>query len=131
MTDEKELVAKYRQTYDALDEADKLWDDASKAHNQAKTTLIEHLESKGATSSARYEGLGRVSLMDPQLFASVKKENEEELFSYLHEINRGDLIKNTIHWKTLTGFCKEMSEGGKPVPEYITLSYKKVARLTK
>lgn len=129
--DEKALVLEYRRTYDALSDANNAWDEANEAHIKAKAQLIENLEARDATSTAKYDGLGRVSLGKPELFASVKKEYEQDLHSYLREIARTDLIKDTVHWRTLTSFADEMTKAGKPLPEFISLSFKKTARLNK
>ena len=129
--DEKKLVMDYVKTYDALNEANDAYDKAKDAHDIAKTALIESLEARSATATAKYDGYGRVSLQKPELYASVKKENEDALFSYLRGVHRDDLIKPSVHWKSLSSFAGEMTNLGKPLPEFITVSYKKVARLTK
>jgi len=61
----------------------------------------------------------------------VHKAEEDELFTYLKELGRSDLIKDKIHWKTLTTFAKERLEKGKELPEFIKLSFKRVAKLIK
>lgn len=128
---EKSLVLDYRHTYDALEQANLAWDKANEAHQIAKAKLIEDLEVRNATATAKYDGIGRVSLQKPELFASCKKEFQVDLYSYLRDIGRQDLMKETVHHKTLTSFAVEMTEKGEPLPEFITLSFKKVARLTK
>lgn len=128
---EQELVMEYRMTYDALEKAEQAKKDAAERFNKAKAMLIEDMEKRNATATAKYEGIGRVSLLKPELFARVDKANQEELYSYLNQIGRNDLFRQTVHHATLTSFAKEMSEKGDPLPEFIKLSYKKVARLTK
>ena len=128
---EKTLVEEYRKTYDALAEAQEAKKAADSAFQQAKAKLIENLEARDATATAKYDGIGRVSLGRPDLFAQVDKANEDILFSYLKGIGRADLLKETVHWKTLSSFAGEMTQAGKNLPEFIKLSFKKVARLTK
>lgn len=129
--EEKELVMEYRKAYDELERATKAKKDAENAFNTIKSKLIEDLEARDATATAKYDGYGRISLLKPELFARVDKAEQDNLFSYLHEIGRDDLFRESVHHKTLTSFAIEMSEQGKPLPDFIKLSYKKVARLTK
>lgn len=81
--------------------------------------LIEALNAEGKESSARYEGVGFVSLSKPQLFASYLKENEENVFKFLQDSERSDLIKPTVHAKSLSSYVSELIESGKSVPSYI------------
>lgn len=129
MQSERELVLAYKNAYDQLNEADEAYKKCDEAFNEAKVKLIEDMEARNATSTAKYEGIGRVSLLKPELFASVKKENQELLFDYLKSIGREDLIKPSVHHRSLSSFIGELTEKGEAPPEFITVGFKKVTRL--
>lgn len=126
---EKELVLEYKLAKDAVE---RLEDESKKAKNRfeiAEAKLVEELQSKGASKTAKYDGVGTISLMKPSVGARSK--NEEQLFGYLKQIGRDDLIKPTVHHKTLSSFVKEMLDIGQDIPEFIEYWFKPVTRLTK
>ena len=91
--------------------------------------LIEALNAEGKESSARYEGVGFVSLSKPQLFASYLKENEEAVFKFLQDSERADLIKPTVHTKSLSSYVSELIENGREVPACISYYLKPTLKL--
>lgn len=97
--------------------------------NETEYKLIEALTAEGKESSARYEGVGFVSLSKPQLFASYLKENEETVFKFLQDSDRSDLIKPTVHAKSLSSYVSELIENGKEVPAYINYYLKPTLKL--
>lgn len=127
---ERQLVADYRKAKEHLELLEKEKSEAQKAFDKVQNELVEYLESIGATATARYEGLGRVSLTKPTLYASVLKENQEQLFSFLESIGRSDLVKPMVHHKTLASFVEESLNEGSDLPEFIKYSFKSTARLT-
>ena len=94
--------------------------EVKEAEANTKASLIESLEARDAQATAKYEGIGYVSLAKPKLYASYKKENEDSVFKYLRDSKRGDLIKETVHHKSLGTFVKEAIESGKTLPEIIS-----------
>ena len=126
---ERELVLEYKL---AKDDVERLEDESKKAKNRfeiAQAKLVEELQSKGASKTAKYDGVGTITLMKPSVGA--RSENEDVLFDYLKQIGRDDLIKPTVHHKTLSSFVKEMLDGGQEIPDFIEYWFKTSTRLTK
>ena len=126
---EKELVLEYKL---AKDEVERLSDESEKAKDRfdkAQAKLVEELQGKGASQTAKYDGIGRITILKPVVGA--RSENEDVLFDYLKQIGRDDLIKATVHHKTLSSFVKEMLETGKDIPDFIEYWFKPSTRLTK
>lgn len=82
--------------------------------------LVELLTAQGKEATAKYEGLGFVSLTKPELYASCRKEYEEKLFAYLASIGRSDLVRASVHPRSLSGFVKELLEEGNTIPEFVS-----------
>ena len=127
---ERDLVEQFKAAVIAKKDAEYACDKATLAYEKAQSAILELLKATGAETTARYEGLGYVRQMDPKLYASYAKENETDVFAFVKEQGRGDVIKETIHPGTLSSLVKELIEAGKPIPEgVITYYFKKTARL--
>lgn len=126
---ERDLVIKFRDVKLKKEKAEDAFEDAKSEYDKCEKELIEMLEANNATSTAKYEGIGHVSLVKPQLYASCKKENEEKLFAFLNTQGREDLIKQTVNSRSLSGFVKEIVDGGMTVPEFISYYLKSAAKL--
>lgn len=126
---ERDLVIAFRDAKFKKDTAEEALETAKAEYDKCEKELIEMLEANNATSTAKYEGIGHVSLAKPQLYASCRKENEERLFAFLSSQGRDDLIKQTVNSRSLSGFVKEILDGGMTVPEFISYYLKPSARL--
>jgi len=127
---EYDLVSKYRK---AKETAEDLKDKSKEANSEfvkAQAELIEDLESRQATATAQYEGLGKVTITKPRLYASVSEENKEQLFQYLSQIDRHDLIKRVVQPQSLSAFVSELMEGGTSPPDCISYYMKSQTRFT-
>ena len=126
---EKELLQEYviaRESFEALEEETKK---AKERLDKAQAILIDDLQSRQASKTARYDGLGCLSLNKP--IVGARALSEEQLFDYLTKIDRKDLLKTTCHHKTLSSFVGEMLETGKEIPGFIEYWFKSSVRLTK
>jgi len=94
--------------------------EAQERKNQHERTLIDALTSKEATSTAKYEGLGCLTLTKPKVKASCRKEFEEDLFTFLRDNGYEDLIKESVHHSSLSSFVGGQLEDGIDLPEFIT-----------
>jgi hypothetical protein len=126
---ERDLVIAFRDAKFKKDKAREALEAAQSEFDKYERELIEMLEANNATSTAKYEGIGHVSLVKPQLYASCKKEYEEKLFAFLNTQGREDFIKQSVNSRSLSGFVKEMLDGGITVPEFISYYLKPSARL--
>lgn len=126
---EKELVEKYISAKELFEKLEEEAKEAKKDFESIQIKLVEHLQLKSASKTAKYDGLGCISIMSPILGA--RSLNEEKLFQYLKETDRQDLIKATVHHKTLSAFVKEQLETGQEIPDFIEYWFKPSTRLTK
>jgi hypothetical protein len=125
---EEELVQEFRNATKKRDELRRSLEVAESEYNELEARLVELLEDKGTTSTARYAGLGHVTLIKPRLFTSVLVDNKEKLFAYLRSIKRDDLIKTDVNANSLPGLIGELILAGKPVPEFVFWDFKSHAR---
>ena len=127
--DEKTLLEKYVEARKRLEALDAQIDEAKDNLEQAQKNLHESLAERQAKKTAVYDGIGSYAIGEPTLYASIDKEYEEELFKLLQTNERGDLIKPTVHHRSLATFIKEYIEEGKEVPSFVKLYYKPTGRL--
>lgn len=116
---EIDLVIKLRDTKRQKEEIENALKLVKEELIKTESLLIEALNAEGKEASARYEGIGFVSLSKPQLFASYLKDNEETVFEFVRSQGREDLIKPTIHARSLSSYVGELIERGEKVPEYV------------
>jgi len=128
---ERDLVVAYREARLKKEGAEEALEAAKAECDKAEAALIELMDANGATSTAKYDGVGYVSLGTPALYASCTKDNEEELFSFLKQQAREDLIKPTVNSRSLSAFVKEIISSGHEVPKFISYYLKPCARLYK
>lgn len=126
---ERDLLEVYKSAKEKSQELKELLKKSDAETRQAEDALLEHLEAKDATSTAKYESVGYATLLPPRLFASCTKENEPELFTFLTHEGRGDMVKQTVHSSSLSSYVWELIEEGKEVPEYISYFLKRTLRL--
>lgn len=117
---EQDLIVKFRDAKEKVDALKLQLSEAQRECDEAENKLLELMQVEGKESSARYEGLGFVTMMKPALYANYLKENEDQVFEYLRTIDRADLIKETVNTRSLSSFVKESLEKGVPLPEIIT-----------
>lgn len=116
---ERELMIKFSDAKKRKDEAKIELENANAEYEQIEAALIEALQARNAESTAKYEGIGFVSLVKPRLYARFDKENEEQVFEFLKQEGREDLVKNTVNTQSLSGYIGERLEVGNGVPDFI------------
>ncbi len=120
-TQERELVVEFKLAKDHLARITSEKTDAEKAFETIKNKLIDYLVKRGQKSSAKYEGIGQVSLNKPTIRAYILKENEEALFEFLRANNYGAVIKPTLHPSTMNAVVSEMLRNGTKLPDYVNI----------
>ena len=126
---ERDLVLQFKcakEKRDALKEGLK---QAQEEYEKIEFGLIEFLESNSAISTAKYEGIGYVQIQKPRLYASCKEENLQDLFDFLKDQGREDLIKTTVAPQSLSTFMSERIEIGEEIPECVSYYLKPSVRL--
>lgn len=126
---ERELVLKYSKAKEEVEGLENNLKTAKDRFDKAQSKLVEELQSKGASQTAKYDGIGRITILKP--LVGARSENEEVLFEYLKKIGRDDLMKMSVHHKTLSSFVKEMLDAGHEIPDFIEYWFKSSTRLTK
>ena len=114
---EKELLLKLKASKETRDSLKENLKGAQAEYDKAESELIEFLESHSAVSTAKYQGLGYAQIQKPRLYASCKEENIQELFDFLKDHGREDLIKTTVLPQSLSSFTSECIENGDEIPE--------------
>lgn len=87
------------------------------------------LEAQGG-EAMKVPGVGTVYTVS-NVFAHVRKEDEEQFHAWLRENGQEDLIKSTVHPGTLKGWAKERLEKGLPLPEFVQASFQDQALIRK
>jgi hypothetical protein len=117
-----------RDVYKKADDARKY---AGEELDASEGKLVEFMTDRDIKSTAKYEGIGFASLDKPELFARVNVPDQEKLFTLLNSVGRMDLIKSTVHHKSLSSFVKEMLEQGQSIPEFIQYGFKSTLKVYK
>lgn len=129
---ERELVFEYRSAKDEVDTLEDKIKIAKDRFDKAQTALVEELQTKGASQTAKYDGLGRITILKP--LVGARSLDEDKLFEFLRGNGREDLIKLTVHHKTLSSFVKEQLDAGDDgikLPDFIEYWFKTSTRLNK
>lgn len=104
---ERKLVERYASLCEDVNSLTIQLTEKKKTLEQVESDLIELLDAGNKKSSARYRGIGWVTCVEPKLYASIKKGEEELLFDHLRSLGRDDLIKTTIHTSALSSYVRD------------------------
>lgn len=126
---EMDLVFKYQAAKEMLAKIEAQHSEAKRVVEDLESEIIDLLQAEGKERTAKYEGVGFISLMSPRVYASCLKDNEEELFSYLKGIGRDDMIRPTVNARTLSSLIKELIDEGKQIPECVNYYLKPSIRM--
>lgn len=117
--DEKTMVVQYVEARQKCDELSSQLDEVKSVLKRCEQKIVDTLLEKEATSTAKYDGIGSISLTKPKVRASVKKENEDLLFTFLRDQGYDSLIKEAVHHSSLSSFVGGLLEEGESLPEFI------------
>lgn len=93
--------------------------------------LLDYAESKEIKTTAKYDGIGSITIPEPQLYASISKENKDDAFKFLKDNNLDGFIEENIHNKVLSREVKRLIDEGIKIPDCIGIFKKKVIRINK
>jgi len=130
-TTEKELVYEYRQAIEVQGNLSKELKIATEVVNRLESSLMEMMEDHDKSSTAQYEGVGKVVIRKPQLYANVLAENQDKLFGFLRDKDRQDMIKTKVSGGSLSSMVREMIGNGESIPEFINYYLKPIIKLVK
>jgi len=120
MSYEKKLLVDLNAAKAELVKAKEAKTNAEWNYNNAEAMLIDYLDDADKKATAKYDDIGYGLSVKPRLYASVIKEKEEELFTFLRKNERGDLIKTVVNAGSLSTFAKERVEAGLRLPNCIS-----------
>ena len=127
--DERSLIIAYRDAKAKCEEFAEQLDRATRDRDAIERQIIELLEAKDAKTTARYEGVGYVGIQKPRLYASYTKEHEEEIFNFLKDKGREDLVRPTVNKQSLSSFISDALEHGEEIPSFISYYLKPSVRI--
>ena len=126
---ERELLSDLKSAREHADALEAQLREAHVAEESAVKALTDYLESKGASATGRYPGLGWAKMNQPRLFASYPKAQEEAVFAWLKAQGQESAIKTTVHPSTLNQVISEALRGGIPLPSPVTYYLRPQIRL--
>ena len=103
-----DLVSEYKKYHDTINNLKEELRVAQEIKDNLEQTLYEAMNFEGVQNLKTDKGL--FYLRDDK-YASIKPEAQEVFFEWLRESGFGDLIRPTIHGKTLTSWVNEMTSG--------------------
>lgn len=122
---ERTLVLKFAALKDEVATLNDALSDKKREFEAVEAQLMELLDDEGKKSSARFDGIGHVTCVDPTPYASIATGQDEILFESLRKMGRDDLIKLTVHSGSLTTLVKQCLKEGTPIPEGSTYYFKR------
>lgn len=118
-----------------LKEADERFDRAQAELKEAEATvewlqasIAELLIDKNAKTTAKYDGIGSVTLLKPLVRAEYDKNYQAELFTFVKDKGEESIIKTDIPWQSLGGFVGRILDTGQCTPGFITYWFKQSIR---
>ena len=117
---EKKLVERFKAAREEFQLLQTEAEEAKKELIQVESELMELLDDQGKKSSAKFEGLGHVTCVEPQVYASFIEGMAPLALVKIEELGRADMIKRTVHPGTLSTFVKELLAKNVPLPDGIT-----------
>jgi hypothetical protein len=129
---ELELLVEYKNAREEVERLDEIVKSAKDKLEKATLKLVDDLQTRQASRTAKYDGIGSVTLKAPII--NARSTDEDKLFDFLKNVGRDDLIKPTVHFKTLSAFVKEQigaGDAGIKIPDFIEVWFKPSVQLNK
>lgn len=126
---EKELVSEIITTKKLLILKEKEVEDLKKVLQHFTNIMLQHAEDKGIKSTAKYEGIGSITVQEPKRFYSISDENESEAFKFLKENELDGFIKYDINDRVLTREMNTLREAGVEIPKCINCYEKQTIKI--
>lgn len=117
---EKDQLIKLREAKFRLEKSKLEQTEAQKEYDKQEAIIVEMLTEKDAQTTAKYDGIGSVTLLAPLVRAQTNKEHEEELFEFVKKKGEGAIIKLNIHPQSLNGFVGRCLDRGDKLPEFLS-----------
>lgn len=112
------MIRRFRELRDDKDDLKVLVTGNNKALKELAEQILPEYMEENDIDKITIEGAGTVFIKQ-ELYASVLADDREKLYEWLRDNGHEDLIKDWVFPATLTAFCKDQLEYGKPVPEMV------------
>lgn len=128
---EIEMLEQMVQLHKEKQQAEITLKNLSEEYGKLEARLSKHMLDSEIDSTAKYDGVGFATLEKPKLFARSNVGDKEKLFGFLSEIGRTDLIKQEVHYASLTSLVEERiaEKGTVAIPDFINYGYVRRLRL--
>ena len=114
---ENELLSAVLEARQKVGELDALLSEAKEKKESAEMALIEYmdnLELKSFKSSV----LNCTAIRKETLYVSIEKDKKDEALRWISEdCGRSDMVKPSIHNKTLSSFISDLLKKGEKIPQ--------------
>lgn len=106
------LADQYRQLRERKKELEA---DLQEVNRQLRRVELDLANEMSNEEMPRFDRAGHTFYLSTQIYASPVHGCSDELYQWLKEHGYGDLVKETVHSRTLSSFVKElMEEDGLP-----------------
>lgn len=126
---ERDLLFRFKSAREFVDTVEEALKAARAEEREAEAKLIEYLEGKGASATAKYDGVGWCQINKPTLYASANAEALPQVLTWLREHGHESAIKATVHHSTLSQIVSEQLQEGAELPPGVTYFLKPNVRL--
>lgn len=117
MTKEQELLQAVLDARKKVAELDGFLSDAKEVKTKAEAELVAYMDDH-ELKSFRSETLNCMVTRKETLYVSIVEGQREEAFRWIEEdCGRGDMVKPSIHNKTLTSFISGRLKAGENIPQ--------------
>jgi len=119
MPSENELLSAVLEARKKVSEIDASLSEAKSEKETAEVALIEYMDSRDL-KSFKSSTLNCSCIRKETLYVSIEKERKDEAFRWITEdCGRPDMVKPSIHNKTLSSFIGDMLKKGEQIPQEI------------
>lgn len=126
------LVTAMIRARDLVDRLEAQLREARAAHDdirkRALPELMQSLGLVGPDGRGRFtHSSGNLVYLRVKVWASIKKDAQEETFAWLKAHGHGSLVREVVNPQTLSAFVRERIEDGEPLPPGISTAMETVA----
>ena len=117
MAQKQELLQAVLEARQKVSEIDASLSEAKEKKESAEAALIEYMDNR-ELKSFKSATLGCTAIRKETLYVSIDKDKKDEAFRWIEEdCGRGDMIKPSIHNKTLSSFISDLLKKGEKIPQ--------------
>ena len=113
---EKQLIEQFIHQKQFVDDLKLQLAEATKLRDDLEAKIIKNLMDDGKSATAKYDGLGHLTIVEEAAHASIEKGRQDDVKAYLREIGREDLIKETIAPASLSTYVRECLKTNSELP---------------